>query len=312
MKTASPALISYLTSLRGSRDAQLYMADCFTITLSSGSIGGLADGTSLLYTTIDVPVLLNGSTYLAGFLQISGLIYKASLGPSVDEQQITISAPQTSTIWGLPFMQVIQNGLLDGAEVQRDRVFFTDFSGTPPISPIGSLLLFRGRVTSVDSVGRTTAQIKVASDLTLLTVGMPRRCFQTNCLHTLYDDGCRVDRAAHTFSGVVQSGSSDRAIAWSGATVAMQQGSMEFTGGANVGITVNVQSANSSGLTLSYPLPHVPAVGDSFTVSHGCDHSMSTCTSRFSNIANFVGFPFMPPPEIITGPLSRTGPTNTK
>jgi len=51
-------------------------------------------------------------------------------------------------------------------------------------------------------------------------------------------------------------------------------------------------------LSLMYPLPATPAAGDAFTVAFGCDHTRGTCQGRFNNLANFRGFPFVPPPQI--------------
>jgi hypothetical protein len=45
-----------------------------------------------------------------------------------------------------------------------------------------------------------------------------------------------------------------------------------------------------------YPLLVVPAPGDTFTVTFGCDKTMATC-NLFSNIQNFRGFPYVPPAE---------------
>ena len=47
-----------------------------------------------------------------------------------------------------------------------------------------------------------------------------------------------------------------------------------------------------------YPLPFAPSPGDAFTVYAGCDHTQGTCQGRFNNLANFRGFPYVPPPEL--------------
>ncbi len=47
---------------------------------------------------------------------------------------------------------------------------------------------------------------------------------------------------------------------------------------------------------LAYPRVNAPATGDAFTVYQGCDHTMATCKAKFNNLANFRGFPFVPPP----------------
>ena len=46
-----------------------------------------------------------------------------------------------------------------------------------------------------------------------------------------------------------------------------------------------IKEADSTGLTLIYPLPNVPAAGDAFTAAQGCDHTMATCKKQFSNLS---------------------------
>jgi hypothetical protein len=36
--------------------------------------------------------------------------------------------------------------------------------------------------------------------------------------------------------------------------------------------------------------------GDAFTVYLGCDHTQATCTTKFGNLTNFRGFPYIPSP----------------
>ncbi|MGH7247352.1 MAG: phage BR0599 family protein, partial [Pseudomonadota bacterium] len=71
------------------------------------------------------------------------------------------------------------------------------------------------------------------------------------------------------------------------------------TSGVNAGVTATVGSVVAgASMTLLYPLESVPATGDGFTVYFGCDHTMATCQSKFNNLANFRGFPFVPPPQM--------------
>jgi uncharacterized phage protein (TIGR02218 family) len=275
-------------------------ADCFTLWLANGAV--------LTYTDLDLPVALNGFTYLANSILISGLKYRASCGVNVDSQQVTIFARATDTIGGAPFLQALQQGLFDGAEIQREKVFFASW-GTPPV---GSVVLFKGRVAQIDSIGRTSAQVTVASDLVLLDIDMPRNCYQANCQHVLYDANCGVVAGTYSTSGNVGAGSTRTQIEWSGAASAHQQGTITLTSGANTGVTATIKSAGSSWLQLAYPLPYAPAAGDVFSASYGCDRTMATCQSRFNNLSQFRGFPFVPPPQIMTGPLSSAVSNSAK
>lgn len=58
-----------------------------------------------------------------------------------------------------------------------------------------------------------------------------------------------------------------------------------------------IKLADATGLTLTFPLPALPAPGDTFTAYQGCDYTLATCRSKFANEANFRGFPFVPAPE---------------
>lgn len=284
MKSASPALVSYLNSVRGESDAPLLMADCFTFSPLSGPI--------LTYTNADVPIALNGFTYAANSVLVDGLHYKCGVGLDVDQQKITISARPTDTIGGVPFLQALRNGVFDGCEVKRERAFLTAWN----TAPIGSVVLFKGRFGSIDNVGRTTAEITVNSDLVLLDINMPRNLYSPACLHVLYDSGCGLVKNAYGANGIAEAGSTSSVINWSAASAVYAQGSVIFTSGGNAGKSATVKSASNESLVLAYPLPNSPAAGDEFTVYQGCDHSMTTCQAKFNNLANFRGFPFIPPP----------------
>ncbi len=86
--------------------------------------------------------------------------------------------------------------------MQRDRAFLSAW-GT---APIGAVTLFKGRVSTVDSVGRTTAQMTVACDLVLLDIDMPRNLYQPTCNHVLFDSGCGLVKNAFGAAGTVGAG----------------------------------------------------------------------------------------------------------
>lgn len=289
MKPASSALISYLNNARATPDVPLSMADVFIFTLRSGLV--------LCYTNVDVTFSYGGNTYLANSILIDGLKYKGSVGLEVDQQQITVAALATDTVaGGAPFLQALRDGAFDGCEIERDRVFFSDRIGG---TAIGSVALFKGRLGTVDQIGRTSAKLTVNSDLVLLDIDMPRNIYQPTCLHTLYDSGCTLIKNAFGTNGTVDAGSTASVINWSGADPKYQQGSITFTSGVNTGVTASVNSAvASTSLTLGYALQSPPAAGDGFTVYQGCDHTPGTCQSKFNNLANFRGFPYVPPPQM--------------
>jgi uncharacterized phage protein (TIGR02218 family) len=289
MKPSSTALISFLNTVRASSDAPLLMADAFTFTLRSGLM--------LCYTNADVTFSYDGNTYLGNSILVDGLKYKAALGLEVDRQQITISARSTDTIaGGAPFLQALRDGSFDFCQIERARIFFSDRIGG---TAIGSVILFKGRLGVIDEIGRTSAKLTVNSDLVLLDVDMPRNVYQPTCLHALYDSGCTMVKANFGTNGSVGAGSTASVINWTSANANFQQGTITFTSGVNAGVSATVGSVVAgTSLSLLYPLESVPAAGDAFTVYFGCDHTQSTCQSKFGNLANFRAFPYVPPPQM--------------
>jgi uncharacterized phage protein (TIGR02218 family) len=290
MRSTSTALRNYLNAVRADPDAQTFMADCFTFTLITGLI--------LTFTNADVPITLNGYVYAANSILVDGLRFKCAAGLEVDQQQITIAALSGDTVGGVPFLQALRNGVFDGCYIQRDRAFLNSWSLADCANPIGSVTLFKGRVGMIDSVGRTSAQVTVNSDLVLLDLLMPRNVYSPACQHVLYDSGCSLIKSAFGTNGTVGTGSTNSIINWSGASANYNQGTLTFSSGANSGISANVKSTVAGiSLTLMYPLLNTPATGDAFTVYWGCDHTQTTCTNKFNNVANFRGFPYIPPPS---------------
>ena len=286
MRAASAALIALLNASRVNPDSKLCFADCFTFSLPSGLI--------LTYTNIDTPVTFNGFVFSASGPLVSGLKMHASVGFSVDTQQVTIAARPTDLLSGALFLNALRSGAFDGCIVRRDRVFMA----TPGGAVVDGMMMFRGRVSTVDMVGRTSATLTVSSDLIILDQDMPRNLYSATCNHTLYDSGCTLARASFGTTGAVGASSTIALINWTGALAAHAQGAIIFSSGVNANVRATVSSAVAGvSLSLIRSLPSTPGVADIFTVYFGCDHTAATCTARFANLANFRGHPFVPPPE---------------
>ena len=289
MKVAPSAIISALQNSR-----ELAFADCFTITLADSTV---ARYTNAQYN-VSIPVPGNPALlFIAGDILVDGLKLKQTCGVDIDEQSIDISFKPTSTIAGLPWPIAVREGRFDGATMERARAVLA----APGGSVIGgvAIVVFHGLVATIDNIGRLSCKMTVKSMLNKLAVDMPRDIWQPSCLNTLYDGLCTMVKAANAASGTVGASPTFSFIPWSGSAAdTYDQGTITFESGANVGVSRTVQTSTSSGLTLSRPLDYLPVAGDNFVVYKGCDKTMATCQSRFGNLANFRGFPFVPPPEL--------------
>lgn len=294
MKSAPAAIVAFLSA-----NTQFLLADLYTFTLLNGTVLRYTDATqSIVVPQTSGPEL----TWVANDVLISGAKLSCKIGVDVDEQQLKLAYLPTSMVAGQPFGNAIRAGLFDVAIMQRDRVVLPAW-GQPPVGngesgSDGRVMLFYGRVATIEQAGRVSARMSVKGLTSLLTIDMPRNLWQPSCLHTLYDAGCTLSKAAHGATGTVGAGATNTVIPWSGALAAHAQGTIRFASGANVNLTRTVTTAKpGSSLTLGYPLDVICSAGDQFVVYEGCDKTLSTCGTRFGNTANFRGFPFVPPPE---------------
>lgn len=281
MKIVSTELQEILQSKR-----QFICADLFTLTQIN---------TNVIYlTTADVVVTSNGITYNPYGVQISGLRYRITAGMDADEQMVVIAAQRTDLLDGLPFLDAVRSGSLDGAKIKRARAYMEVWGQV-----VGEVTLFTGYVSSIRSITRTQAEVTVKSNMALLDLQMPRRQWQSACVHTLFDANCGLSKSNFTHDGVVGTSSTNTVINWSGATSGNYwQGTILFTSGANAGHRRTIKNSTGQSVVLSYPLPQVPQSGDTFAASWGCDKTLETCKNRFDNTRHNTSMPFIPSSEL--------------
>ncbi len=293
MKTKTPELVALLNS-----STQFVMADLFTLTLTSGTV--------LRYTAADVDIAVGGNTYSAHGPLIKRGRVRVVRGLEVDTLDLRVMAAfdnAAHAIDGVPFVEAALKGALDGATVRLERAFLSSWA----LPPVGTVVLFSGRVSDV-SGSRTEVRVTVKSDLELLNIKQPRNLYQASCLHTVYDTGCGVNKAARTVTGNVtanngtgqwlQSDRTEMTNAMSGGW--FDQGVITFTSGPNAGLKRTVKSYGAGQFMFALPLPNVPQVGDTFSVFPGCDKTQGTCSAKFNNLPRFRGYPYIPIAETAT------------
>ena len=161
--------------------------------------------------------------------------------------------------------------------------------------------MFSGRTGPID-IDAQGIKATFKGDNVRMEQNFPQRIFTTNCIHTLYDAGCTLNRAANTFGGTVTSASAI-ALVWEAAPSGgnfsrFLQGVIEFTSGIAAGTTRTIGAASATGVQLLYPTYEIPAAGDTFEICYGCAKTRAYCSGELDNIAHFLGFPFVPPAEL--------------
>jgi uncharacterized phage protein (TIGR02218 family) len=281
----SPGLIALLNS-----GVNLVMADLYTFTLINGS--------NYRYTSADADLKMpDGYTYSSSGPLFERQQLKMAKGTQVDTLDISITADASKTIAGVPWLTALRTGAFDGAYCRVDRFLSDSFANTAN-GPIP--YWFYGRVAPV-TCGKLNATIQLKSPKELFNVQVPRNVFQSGCLHVLYDAGCSLSKAAFGVNGIIGSGATTTMLPNNISRVAgyFNQGTITFTSGVNNGVTRGIKSYVTNMAALNIPLQVPPAAGDTFTIYPGCDHTKNTCQTKFNNIINFRGHPFVPVPESV-------------
>jgi uncharacterized phage protein (TIGR02218 family) len=200
-------------------------------------------------------------------------------------------------------------GVYDGAEVS---VFLVNW-----MTPVERHLLRAGRLGEVTREdGAFRAEIRGLAAMLDQPNG---RVFRHACDADLGDARCGIDLSDAAYRGegaavvatgrrrFVASGLDGFAAGW------FERGRLAWTSGANVGRAIEVRAhrlvAGDVLFELWRPMHFDIAAGEGFTVTAGCDKLFGTCVAKFSNAANFRGFPHMPGNDFALS-YARTGDTN--
>ncbi|MBT9165864.1 MAG: hypothetical protein DDT25_00526 [Chloroflexi bacterium] len=293
MRTLSAPLSAYLATRR-----EIIKADLLTITLS--------DSTTIRATSFDIDLMHGGNVFKAGQPMFERGRCRHVRGVEIDELEITFYPQDGDTLSGLPFAVAARLGALDTASIRLDVAYLQETADPSVWTVVGTIMYFVGTVGDVEP-DRLEVNVKVNSPLQLLNVKMPRNLYQPTCGHTLYGQGCGISRATFQTNRSVQATPAPTVTSFTinaGAEAAgyFDGGVVQITSGAHSGLRRTVkQHSLGGGLTFALPWPAPLAAGVSLQLVPGCDRRRETCADRFSNLARFRGFPYIPTPETIYG-----------
>lgn len=251
-----------------------------------------ADGVVVALTNHDLNLTFDSVTYErdAG---LTGSQIEESLGLGVDNQDVEgfFNSGQITEA-------DIAAGLYDHALVEIFEVNWEDVSERA--------LWKRGRIGEITR-GKTGFQAEFRS-LSAELDQPTGRVYSYACDAIVGDARCGVDLTAAAFKGTatVSNARSNRSITTTGLSAFAANwfagGILTFTSGANAGKSFEVKSHSAGAaqiVTLWRSTIGAIEAGDGFTITAGCDKRFATCKAKFSNPANFRGFPHIPDEQVI-------------
>lgn len=269
MKTVSPALAAHL----GSECATL--ATLVKITR--------VDGVVLGFTSHDNNLVVAGVTYQAATAFTASAL-ESRMGLSTDNLDVFGLLDST----GISEAD-LNAGLYDHARVDVYMCNWADISQ-------GTMQMRRGWLGEIKiSNGSYQAELRGLTDLLQRPIG---HVITPECRHNLGDDACTLHLATLTATGNVTSAASKTVftdLARAESAGVFDYGLLTWTSGANNGLKMDVKAFAAGGtFTLWLPMPNAVSVGDSYSVTQGCDKRFTTCKNTFNNAVNFGGFPHLP------------------
>jgi uncharacterized phage protein (TIGR02218 family) len=279
MRTLEPGFAAHIAT------GQTTLANCWRIRRKDGVVLGFTDH--------DETLSFDGTSFVPAH-GLDGAEAPAKLGGQVD----------TSQVLGVLHADAIAEddillGRYDGATVESWRVNWADVS---------QRLLLRsdtiGEIVREDGLFR--AELRSAQQGLNARHG---RVYQGLCDAELGDARCKVNVAAGAFRGVATveaiedayrlrvSGLAGFDAGWFAFGQAVWSAGRRD--GLRDGVIGHARNGGVDVLAFGVVVGEWVEVGDTLTVTAGCDRRFATCKARFDNAINFRGFPHVPGSDFV-------------
>lgn len=241
------------------------------------------DSTVLGFTSHDADIVYDGVTYLAA----------SGFTPSAVESQSSLAVDNLDIEGVLDSEAITEGDILAGrydfAEVETFLINYADTSQ-------GVLQLRRGWLGEVQlNKQHFMAEVRGLTQKLSQHIG---ELYSPVCRAQLGDARCGVALSGYTVTGTVTAVSSAGKFTDSSrseAAATFDGGVLTFTSGDNSGLSREVKFHAAGGVfTLALPFPYAVQTGDAYSLTPGCDKTLTTCIDRYNNAVNFRGEPHVP------------------
>ena len=250
------------------------------------------DAQVFAFTSASVDAVVAGVTYRSSpGLDISSIVLSAGL--AVDNLELT-TLDDGSTFSRLDVL----SGVWRNAAFLISRYNFASVAdGTEPLlaGTIGEVRLQQGSIVG-ELRGLQQFLQQPIINVTSKT-----------CRARLGDALCSVNLATYTFTGTLTGVTSKQVITDTArveATDYFADGIFTFTSGNNTGLSGKVKTSAAGVLTMMLPFLQTPLVGDTYSISAGCQKRLAEdCIAKFNNVLNFQGEPHLPGVDTLLKPV---------
>lgn len=163
------------------------------------------------------------------------------------------------------------------------------------------MTLYAGTIGTVGHEGAGfSAELRSVKDLLARQI-VPRTA--PTCRAEFCAEGCTLSANSFTHQASLAEMSADGgSVRVSGGPPAasLAFGTLRWIDGPEAGLTRRIEAVDGSWLMLDRTKEASIGPGTRIELREGCDHTLETCATRFSNAANFQGEPFLPGNDLLT------------
>lgn len=233
-------------------------------------------GENWYYTDGDVDIDFGGNTYEVAILSRRSVRFNSQLEVQTLEIQASYLEDATLAYISINPVEILWVSVM---KLHRDQ------------SPLESQVIFLGQIKQVGFQGKK-ATIKCVGFEHFLKKTIPVWRYQLTCNHDVFNTECGLTKASYKLTTTITLSANGLQLTSSDFGL---QSDGYYTGGEivfgdesraisyHVGNTVN----------LVYKM-YTLSDSDSIDAYPGCDGRAETCRDKYSNIINFLGFPFIP------------------
>lgn len=270
---------------------QLEIAELYKIELEMYSA-------SAYFTSYKTSFSFGGQSYQAIPIKRGDIQFHSDFSTDKLDIQAGIIGIQVGTLT-LSMYRVVREGYLRNAKV---TVYLVEAA-----NPANYQTVFIGWINGDVTYNQGILTLSCGSLLERLKDKFPRLIYSEHCNHSLFDDYCGLNKATYQENGTCLINSTERYIystifsTTSHPLKYWKNGEVLMTSGLNTGMYRTILFHANGFVTLSVPFYQTIGIGDTFVAIPGCNKTGAQCDEKFSNYANFLGFEYIPKPDVMWG-----------
>jgi uncharacterized phage protein (TIGR02218 family) len=261
-----------------------------------------------------LPELAIGATSATFDLNLPGHVITFKSNGGVEPTDVDTEAGQQSAGLDLESIFTLDITEEDVAAGRWNGAHFEVYTVNYSAVMMGQHVDFSGRLRKISSEGpRFKAEANPLTEVygsVQLGRVYTHRCDVRRFADLHHENRCKLDPAATAFdgdpitvTGTVTTGGSNEQFTDSSRTEDaghFENGVVKFTSGALDEVSVEIKSFSAGVFVLHLPVPEVILGGVTYEAVRGCNRTPQDCSTKFSNIINYRGFPKIPGIEGVT------------